>query len=46
VQTELGGEGAPLSVAESVRGVVTTIERHAGATGLQFRDYRDHEVPW
>ena len=27
VQTELGGEGAPLSVADSVRGVVTTIEK-------------------
>lgn len=46
VQTDLGGEGAPLSVAESVRGVVTTIEKHAGATGLQFRDYRDQLVPW
>jgi NAD(P)-dependent dehydrogenase (short-subunit alcohol dehydrogenase family) len=46
VQTDLGGEGAPLSVADSVSGVVTTIERHAGATGLQFRDHRDHLVPW
>jgi len=46
VQTELGGEGAPLSVAASVRGVVTTIERHAGSPGLQFRDYQDEVVPW
>ena len=46
VQTDLGGEGAPLSVDDSVRGVVTTIEKHAGATGLQFRDYQDHVVPW
>ena len=29
VQTELGGEGAPLTVEESVTGVVDTIERHA-----------------
>ena len=46
VQTDLGGEGAPLTVDDSVRGVVTTIEKHAGATGLQFRDYQDHVVPW
>ncbi len=46
VQTALGGDGAPLTVDDSVRGVVTTIERHAGAAGLQFRDYQDHIVPW
>jgi len=46
VQTELGGEGAPLTVAESVPGIVDTLERHAGEPGLVFRDYRDQVVPW
>ena len=46
VQTELGGEGARLPVDDSVRGVVTTIESHMGASGLQFRDYQDHVIPW
>ena len=46
VQTELGGEGAPLTVDDSVRGVVTMIESHAGEAGLQFRDYQDQVVPW
>jgi NAD(P)-dependent dehydrogenase (short-subunit alcohol dehydrogenase family) len=46
VQTDLGGEGAPLTVADSVRGVVTTIEKHAGEPGLQFRDHQDQVIPW
>ncbi len=46
VQTELGGPGAPLTVAESVRGVVDVVERHAGDGGLQFLDHRDRVVPW
>lgn len=46
VQTELGGEGAPFTVAESVRGVATIIEAHAGDGGLQFLDHQDRVVPW
>ncbi len=46
VQTELGGEGAPLTVDDSVRGVVTTIESHTRASGLQFRDYKNEVIPW
>ena len=46
VQTELGGEGAPLTVEDSVRGVVTTIESHTGTSGLQFRDYKNEVIPW
>lgn len=46
VQTELGGAGAPLTVAESVAGLARTIEAHAGEPGLQFRDHQDDVVPW
>jgi NAD(P)-dependent dehydrogenase (short-subunit alcohol dehydrogenase family) len=46
VQTELGGEGAPMTVDDSVRGVVTTIESHTRAAGLQFRDYKNEVIPW
>ena len=46
VQTELGGPGAPLTVAESVAGVADVVERHAGEGGLQFLDHRDQVVAW
>ena len=46
VQTELGGDGAVLTVDESVPRVVETIERHRGEPGLRFLDYRDQVVPW
>jgi NAD(P)-dependent dehydrogenase (short-subunit alcohol dehydrogenase family) len=46
VRTELGGPSAPLTIDESVPGVVDTIEKHAGEGGLHFLDYRDQTVPW
>ncbi|GHE13350.1 SDR family NAD(P)-dependent oxidoreductase [Klenkia taihuensis] len=46
VQTELGGSGAPLTVEQSVAGLVRTIEAHRGEPGLQFRDHEDAVVPW
>ncbi|WP_394940359.1 SDR family NAD(P)-dependent oxidoreductase [Psychromicrobium sp. YIM B11713] len=46
VQTELGGEGAPLTVEQSVPGIVSTLEAHAGDGGLQFRSYADETVAW
>jgi NAD(P)-dependent dehydrogenase (short-subunit alcohol dehydrogenase family) len=46
VQTELGGPKAPLTVEQSVPGIVTTIDKHRGEPGLQFLDYRDQVVPW
>jgi NAD(P)-dependent dehydrogenase (short-subunit alcohol dehydrogenase family) len=46
VQTELGGEGATLTVDDSVPGVVDTIVAHAGEGGLQFLDYQNAVVPW
>ena len=46
VQTDLGGIGAPLTVDNSVSGIVDVLERHAGEPGLQFRDFQDEVVPW
>lgn len=46
VQTGLGGEGAALSVAESVPGVVDTITGQQGVGGLHFVDYQNRTVPW
>ena len=46
VQTELGGEGAALTVDESVAGVVDTITGHQQRGGLHFVDYQNHTVSW
>ncbi|MCA8955379.1 MAG: SDR family oxidoreductase [Planctomycetes bacterium] len=46
VRTDMGGPGAPLSVEESVRGMVRVIEDlQPDATGC-FRDYTGADVPW
>ncbi|WP_031466803.1 SDR family NAD(P)-dependent oxidoreductase [Sciscionella sediminilitoris] len=46
VRTELGGPDAPLSIEQSVPGVVDMIERHRGEPGLRFLNYQDEPVPW
>jgi len=46
VQTELGGADAPLTIDQSIPGVVDTIEAQAGRGGLQYLDYRGQPVPW
>jgi len=46
VQTDLGGPGAPLTIDESIPGVVATINAQAGKPGLQFLDYQGETVPW
>jgi NAD(P)-dependent dehydrogenase (short-subunit alcohol dehydrogenase family) len=46
VQTDLGGSGAPLTVDQSIPGVVDTIEAQAGRGGLQYLDYRGQTVAW
>ncbi|WP_055499506.1 SDR family oxidoreductase [Streptomyces albus] len=46
VRTELGGPAAPLTIDESVPGVVDTINRHSGEPGLQFLNHQDEPVPW
>ncbi|KYH43170.1 3-oxoacyl-ACP reductase [Branchiibius sp. NY16-3462-2] len=46
VQTELGGEGATLTVAQSAHGVVGVMLAHARDGGLQFLDYQGNPVAW
>ncbi|MEU9119949.1 SDR family oxidoreductase [Streptomyces sp. NPDC048506] len=46
VRTELGGPDAPLTIDQSVPGVVDTIDRHGGEPGLKFLNYQDRPVPW
>ncbi|MFE1770793.1 SDR family oxidoreductase [Streptomyces sp. NPDC059008] len=46
VRTELGGPAAPLTIDQSVPGVVDTINRHGGEPGLKFLNYQDQPVPW
>ncbi|GAA1863390.1 SDR family oxidoreductase [Pseudonocardia alni subsp. carboxydivorans] len=46
VQTELGGPGARLTVAESAHGVAEVLVGHAHDGGLQFLDHTGAVVPW
>jgi NAD(P)-dependent dehydrogenase (short-subunit alcohol dehydrogenase family) len=46
VRTDMGGPGAPLSVAESVRGIVDVLESRAGSGRHGFVDHRGRDVAW
>jgi len=46
VKTDMGGPEAPLDVAASTAGLVSTVEKHAGQPGLVFVDYADQTIPW
>ncbi|MBB2896340.1 SDR family NAD(P)-dependent oxidoreductase [Pseudomonas sp. AS2.8] len=46
VRTALGGAGAPVEVADSVAGLVATIEVRAGQRGCAFLDYQGQVLPW
>ena len=46
VRTGLGGAAAPLTIDQSVPGVVDTIQAQAGKGGLQYLDYRGQTVRW
>ncbi|BBJ45600.1 short-chain dehydrogenase [Streptomyces antimycoticus] len=46
VRTELGGPDAPLTIDQSIPGVVDTIDRHSGEPGLQYLNYQGQTVPW
>jgi NAD(P)-dependent dehydrogenase (short-subunit alcohol dehydrogenase family) len=46
VRTDMGGAGAPLSVEQSVRGIVDVLESRAGTGRHGFVDYRGREVAW
>jgi NAD(P)-dependent dehydrogenase (short-subunit alcohol dehydrogenase family) len=46
VRTDMGGKGAPLDVATSVRGLAEVLEARAGAGGHVFLDYQGNTIPW
>jgi hypothetical protein len=46
VQTDMGGPGARLTIAESIPKLVDTITAQQGRAGLQYLDYLGRTVPW
>jgi NAD(P)-dependent dehydrogenase (short-subunit alcohol dehydrogenase family) len=46
VQTEMGGDEAPLDVETSVRGIADAVAARAGTGGLTFIDYENAVLPW
>lgn len=46
VRTDMGGGGAPLDVATSVRGIADMIARRRATAGFFFVDYRNRDLPW
>ncbi|MFB2551209.1 SDR family NAD(P)-dependent oxidoreductase [Ensifer soli] len=46
VRTDMGGSDAPLSVEESVRGMIETLDLRRGRAGIDFVDYANRDVPW
>lgn len=46
VQTDMGGDEAPLTVEQSAAGLVATIEAAAGTRDFRFVDYKAETLPW
>ena len=46
VQTEMGGDDAPLDIATSCTGLVEQVTRAAGQGGHRFVDYQGKALPW
>jgi len=46
VRTDLGGDSAPLTIADSVPGVVNVLLAARHTPGLQHLDYQVRTVPW
>ena len=46
VKTDMGGEGAPLDVQASCKGLVEQINKQAGKGGHRFIDYQGTAIPW
>jgi NAD(P)-dependent dehydrogenase (short-subunit alcohol dehydrogenase family) len=46
VQTDMGGPRAPVAVEESVRGLISVIERIGLRDSGRFMDYTGAELPW
>ncbi|WP_191485800.1 SDR family oxidoreductase [Pseudomonas sp. FEN] len=46
VKTDMGGEGANLDVATSVRGLIDQVNAYAGRGGHHFINYKGETIPW
>jgi NAD(P)-dependent dehydrogenase (short-subunit alcohol dehydrogenase family) len=46
VKTDMGGQGARLTVEESIPGVVDAVAACAGQPGVRFVDYQGNPVAW
>jgi NAD(P)-dependent dehydrogenase (short-subunit alcohol dehydrogenase family) len=46
VRTDMGGDAAPLDITTSTSGLVDTILKRTGSTGVQFLNYEGKTVEW
>jgi len=46
VKTDMGGAGADIDVATSVKGMADVLEAKAGSGGHEYLDYRGKTIPW
>jgi len=46
VQTDMGGESAPLTIHDSIPSLVKVMLAQHGEPGLRYLDYRGETVPW
>lgn len=46
VQTDMGGDGAPTPVADSVRGILREVGRATLADSGEFLNWNGHRLPW
>lgn len=46
VRTDMGGEGAPLAISESIPALVNSLESRRGVGGVAFVNYQNRDIPW
>ena len=46
IRTALGGESAPLTMAETIPSLVNVLLEKQNRPGLEYLDYRGYRVPW
>jgi NAD(P)-dependent dehydrogenase (short-subunit alcohol dehydrogenase family) len=46
VRTAMGGDGAPLSIEESVAGLLRVLDAQSGQPGCRFIDHLGETLPW
>lgn len=46
VKTDMGGDSAPVEVADSAKGMVEQVEKRTGAGDLAYIDYTGRAIPW